>query len=1026
MHSPLFREGLSRGRLTLLTLAGTLMLYWGYSRVVTPRVQPPSVQGAPSVSQFDGNPTPITNLEWAKEHLPHAEWAGDARYQMRTDENTFVYAETAERVDSDQAVRFKPFALIWNQKGRKKDEPPITVVCDSAYVQFANKFDAAKPNPGRVIAGALEGKVEIRGANDLRILGRDFRFTETSMSMWSDQPLRFVYAKHHGKAIGVQCELLGHPGGPNAQPERFAVAGFRKIRLRRDVAMHFLFEGSKDKKLLGLDKAPKSRPADPADKKKPPVRVRVLSRGSFAFDLETNVATFEDDVRVYRPTKPGKFDFLNCHRLTLQFEKSETTAATDKKPSPKKQKGPERFKTIDAKLTFSRLHAEPARPNGRVTLISEASNLTATMEDLVYSAKTKVAELSDRNWVRVNQSTSETLAKRIKLVQDKKGSVTTLICEGAGSIKHIDKKTGRVDLTATWKKRLRKFPDPKSDLDIIELHEDAVLHQPKEQSTLRAGLIKIWIDRRKKKETSKSPKDSSESRDRMRGRKLHRMLALNGVRMSSPQLDAHTKQLQVWFQHPRSPGSSKIPEISSARLRLSTPSSRAVAFASVSDDLSKSEDDRSLLFKRSKDDGPMEVWGDLIQALIFQGRNKNETYVREIKTKGNVRVRQVHKDGDDPLRLSGNLLHIVAGKARNDQTLHVYGKPAKVQDRGMLMEGSNIHLDRVRNRAWIDGRGTLQLPIKRSLDGERLATPQTLEIWWKKQMTFDGLTARFRGSVRSVVEDSRVRCEEMDVKMNTRISFADKKRRGKQKPDVKTVVCNLGVRFISYEFDEQKRNRLVQMRKGGVKKFTIDQATGDTKAIGPGWMAFWRRGESGGRRFGRLAKVQANRANKTADKKSEWNYSRIDFSGNAVGNIKQRYNTFHDHVKVVYGPVERPPHVIDLDSDDVPEGVGSMTSKKLVVTQEPKTKDRPAFITMTANGNAEVDGRGFHARADTITYNEWQDLYTLRSVGQWKATIWRQTDLGGKLSRVDSQRMQFIPSKNWLSFDKTKTLDGLR
>lgn len=424
----------------------------------------------------------------------------------------------------------------------------------------------------------------------------------------------------------------------------------------------------------------------------------------------------------------------------------------------------------------------------------------------------------------------------------------------------------------------------------------------------------------------------------------------------------------------------------------------------------------------------MLVWADLIRVLIRQGRSSKDTQVRKVWMRGGVRVLQDHERGEKPLNITGDELRIES-ENRDDHVVHVYGNPAHVRDRGMHIEGDNVHLDRQRNRSWVEGKGVLRVPVGRSLDGRKLNQPQLLDVWWKKGMTFDGETARFRGQVRAIMEDSRLRCQEIDVALSRRISFAQRPgaERGRrsagdraEKPQVQTIVCRDGVEFASYEYDG---NTLTQYRKGRVEQFTVHQDSGDTEAQGPGWMAAWRRGKGKRRGFGGLAKVQANRA-AVGTNKGGWDYTRVDFGGDAVGNLKQRYNRFRDHVEVVYGPVDRPPHVID--ADELPPDAGWLRSRELTVTQHEKTPRHPSYFTMQGAGNAYVRGRDFHARADTITYDESHDLYVLRSLGRRNATIWRQTQPGGERSRADARRMQFIPSQNALSFDKAENFNGLR
>ena len=129
-------------------------------------------------------------------------------------------------------------------------------------------------------------------------------------------------------------------------------------------------------------------------------------------------------------------------------------------------------------------------------------------------------------------------------------------------------------------------------------------------------------------------------------------------------------------------------------------------------------------------------------------------------------------------------------------------------------------------------------------------------------------------------------------------------------------------------------------------------------------------------------------------------------------------------MRIVYGPVERPPHTIDADA--LPKDGGWMRSKMLQITQHEETKTAPSYVTLLAQGNAELDGRKFHGRADRISYDESQGLYILKSLGKRQATIWRQTQVGGEESRSDAQRMEFIPSRNRLKLDRTTSLNGLR
>ena len=65
-------------------------------------------------------------------------------------------------------------------------------------------------------------------------------------------------------------------------------------------------------------------------------------------------------------------------------------------------------------------------------------------------------------------------------------------------------------------------------------------------------------------------------------------------------------------------------------------------------------------------------------------------------------------------------------------------------------------------------------------------------------MTFDGETAKFLGDVLTVIQQSRMRCPEMEVLLTERISFSDADRgerdpREDSKVDIKFVICKGGV-----------------------------------------------------------------------------------------------------------------------------------------------------------------------------------------------------------------------------------------
>jgi len=292
-----------------------------------------------------------------------------------------------------------------------------------------------------------------------------------------------------------------------------------------------------------------------------------------------------------------------------------------------------------------------------------------------------------------------------------------------------------------------------------------------------------------------------------------------------------------------------------------------------------------------------------------------------------------------------------------------------------------------------------------------------LDVWWKEQMTFDGGMARFFGDVRTVLDENHMHCQEMDVLMTRKLSFADA---GPQRDvEVHRVTCRDDVHF---ERSEYEGNKLTALRRGNVARFVLDRLTGQTEAQGPGRIISWRRGRTN--RAGLLPNATSRANAPRKSKPAGWEYLRIMFDGKTMGNTRQQFGTFHDNVHVVYGPVTRPLETVDPDA--LPPDGGWMRSRSLRFEQHAGTGKRPGYVTLLAEGNAELEGRAFHAQADFITYDESKGLYLLRSSGKRNATIWRQKHIGDNPSTSHAQQMEFVPALNQLRLDRATGLDGIQ
>ena len=965
---------------------GLFGLYLLYALVISPRLVLRVPEDSPERLSVSPAASPRLATEMAEKYLAsQAAWAVNPGYHFRT-ANTFIYAEEWDPADdSDESIRFKRFAMIWQKDGQPPDEAPITIVSQSALVKFENTFRITDLNPGRAVGGALEGDVLIRGPNGLAVKGRNFAFDDDAKRIWSDEPVSFTYGPHRGRAQGAQIELIAakEPQGNDS----LAFSGIRSIRLRGEVFVDLVDEDKKQKK--------------------PPVLVRIRSAGSFEYVFATHIATFEDDVRVLRPTDASHVDSLRCDLLTLVFEPEETPPEPFERGSATSDAN-ERFQGLGggSKLTFRRLRAE----GERVELISQANKLTAWMTELIYDAESKMAALSDPDRVKVTHESSQLTSPEITLSHDDDGKIVSAWCWGAGWMKHHDPQTGRIRFEAQWAKLLHKYPDPREGLDVIELQEQAVVHQPEEKTLIAAELIRLWIDPQEKSrdagDANAPRRDSERDSERIHPKRL---LALRNVRVNSPELQVtRTNQLDVlWFAGGTQLQPSPALPVQHTPPDGLQPAVRRVSYRGRNGPAAGREDPRGR-------DEPLQVAAEKIRVHMVPGSGQSEPEVSDIWTEGNVQLHQRHDPGTDPLRLTGNRLHL-QNRGEGDQVLHLYGRPAHIRDRGMHIEGGEVHFDRNRNLAWVTGSGLLEILVKQDLEGRLLETPTLLDVWWKEQMTFDGERASFFGDVRAVLGDSRMSCHEMQVLLTERLSFTDDRKR----PDVKirSILCKDGVEFDSYEYEA---NKLVQIRRAHFGEFAVDQLSGNFEGRGPGWMTRWGRGRGDRAALSPVATVQANQPLRSES--ADWEYTRIDFAGKADGNIKNRFTEFHDRVEIVYGPVERP--LDTVDPENLPKKGGWMRCDVLEVVQHEETKTDPSHIELKAVGNARLEGHTFHAQAEFIRYDESKKFYMLHSLGNPKATIWRQTELGGKLEKATAQRIEFFPARNEFKLDRTTGLHG--
>lgn len=416
---------------------------------------------------------------------------------------------------------------------------------------------------------------------------------------------------------------------------------------------------------------------------------------------------------------------------------------------------------------------------------------------------------------------------------------------------------------------------------------------------------------------------------------------------------------------------------------------------------------------------PMDVAADVIRVRVVRGPGSlgdDQYEVAEVWNEGHVLVQQAREDGSPPLQSRGEKLHL-RNISETEQIVRIDGNPATIEDRGLRIEGREVHLNRGKNLAWVDGSGRLRMLVGKSLDGQPAETPQPLYVNWQEKMTFDGDMAKFYGNVVATQQDdrtrSRMKCQEMHAIFSRHVSFTADQSDAAE-PEIQRVIC---LENVDFENAEVAGDKLIGVRRGHVFEFTLEPVSGLTSAHGPGHLIFWSLGRGNSAGLTPTATVRANQS--LSSDSGEWEYIRIDFAGEMSGNSRDRFTSFRDRVRLVYGPVGQPGDVVDRDA--LPRHGGNMKCELLEVTQTAPHSSQPGAIQLRGSGNAWLEGRSdrtgdavFSARADNISFDQSKGLYTLWSQGRNKATIWRESHLGGPRLCNPAQRIEFNPALNEL------------
>jgi hypothetical protein len=295
-----------------------------------------------------------------------------------------------------------------------------------------------------------------------------------------------------------------------------------------------------------------------------------------------------------------------------------------------------------------------------------------------------------------------------------------------------------------------------------------------------------------------------------------------------------------------------------------------------------------------------------------------------------------------------------------------------------------VTVNQADNHAEVDGLGAMDMPSNKNLDGTPSAKKNArIRIDWKKNMTFDGKLAVFRGGVqaRENGAHSRALCEVLTAIMDKTVSFKDGEK-SKENAKIDRLVFDRNVFIEDYKFDEKKQPLQYNKLQGSILR---NQEEGPTSVTGPGWVRLLAKG-SADQGFA----PPQGAALKPTPAKLEWKLTHVKFSDSMTANTNANTKkaTFYgasSGVEVFHFPT------IDIDANmdpDRPPKDGLYLRCEVLEVEGKQTADRTTH-TMIARRNVYFRTDKYLGHADIVKYDESTDIVIFEGLNGNKVQLYK-------------------------------------
>jgi hypothetical protein len=910
-------------------------------------------------------------------------------------------------------VKLSPFSLAIFRKAAGNWPEINTIKSNEAVIRFDRPVSSlAEMSNRKIVAGTLKGDIYV--INNRHTQQRDddislftqgpLEYDESVRKIWTAADVRLTDPQTKPDptiitGVGMDLDLIFEAQTAKAAASRKTPGtapgqrsetptGVQRIHLQRDVAMRLSVDSRSGFLGSGKPTAGKPRAASSSRGSDAPAeeqtKVHISTEGEFEYDLTTDRARFDrlqnkpqSLVHVLRENpSTGKDDELTCDTLAIQFQRKNSSTGAGS----------------NGAQAEGGLDMENARARGRnVELHSEAECLDAYGTDFFYDRRARTTTLRGSP-MKAFKEGNEIDAPELRL-EEVQGSQRAT-ASGQGTIRMLDKATGKRNGAASWQKQMvygREGPQ-----DVLILVGDARFEDPEHQQDLRADLLKVWL------EPSEAANSAAGSEH---GRKPHHLEAVGRVRATAPDMRVFdTERLVVQFHDAPVPANGqlppRLPDPPAARSRPA-----AVTLGGPQPDNTApgtGRNTKSAASEPARRKPPIDVSARLINVDAL--RTGSKTDLDKVRCEGSVRVHQEPSSPEDRgVDIQGEILDLTHKLDGN--ILIVRGDHAKVQINQLFILGPEINIDQTSNEAWVHGVGIMCMPSKSNLDGTPLARETQLTVNWQKEMYFNGQSAQFRSGVRAAQDNGHLACDNMTVNLDRKVSLREGDK-GSQPARVQQLVCENDV----WVEDRTYRGKLlVNSSLLSCPELVLDndsdipgeKPSSKVRAGGPGQVRLFRLGAKDN--FYSDPRPPAGQGGK---KEEEFKLTIVHYRDRMYADNGSGVAHFFGQVLAVHVPTNNPD--LRINPNRPPPNFMMLTCERLEVLKLKKA-DGSSQQVMTAYQKVLMEGPEFSGSADVMKFDESKDLIVLEGSQGSPALLEKWKSPGSPRDRVRGEKIFYSP-----------------